>query len=135
MKRFIVADMTGTGTGDDPFRPAVPGEATGFVLLTQLGGKCMVQVEVPDGTAASLTTLADVGSDGNVETRTLSNAAKTRIKNWLIAKGFNDKAALFDALDGDEAVTTAKKLLRFLAHHVFSEQVVVERLKNEFGVD
>lgn len=104
--------MIGTGTDADPTRPNTTGS---YVMVgPQVGNRALIKRPLPDGTAATAGTVADLDDSNpdapaqDVTATALSAAQKTQIKTFLTNQGID--ASQFDA----DGVGDRRQLLRFL---------------------
>lgn len=107
MKRYSLVPMTGSGTDADPRRPNVAGS---YVAIGERNNHVLIKQPMPDGTAATASTIADLNDDdsNDVTATTLTQTRRTTIKTFLTNNGID--TAQFD-LDG---VIDRRQLLRFL---------------------
>jgi hypothetical protein len=106
--------------------PTIPAAATGFITLHDFGPRALVKMTLPDGTAKTATTIADItidqdGRQVEVNAEPLSAAQQTTAKNFLIGQGFD-----VSQFDGD-AVNNRAKLLRFVLRRLAGWQDMTPR--------
>jgi hypothetical protein len=123
MKRYALLPMTQV---DDVRTPAIPAAATGFVVLHDFGNRALVKLSLPDGTAKTATTIADVtvdqdGRQVDINAEPLSAAQQTTAKNFLINQGFD-----VSQFDGD-TVNNRAKLMRFILRRLAGWQDMTPR--------
>lgn len=115
MKRLILSDVI---TDADGRRPNVPAATSGYVVLADFPqrNRMLVKVNIPDGTAQTANTIADIttttDADGrvvqvDVNAQALSGAQKTAVKTALTNAGFT-------AQDFDTFVTNRARLAWFV---------------------
>jgi len=114
MKRLALLPITAV---DGNRVPTVPITATGWCMLHDFGPRALVKLNIPDGTAKTATTIADVTmeapEDGrqrqvDINVEALTSTQRTTIKTMLQANGFD-----VSQFDGDNLADRAK-LLRFV---------------------
>lgn len=122
IRRFEVVPLVGTGdigldaegnvTGpEDPIRPNIAGS---YVVLGRVGNRVLVMRTVPDGTAQTQGTLADMSASGlDVNATALTAAQRTAVKTFLANSGVDVSG--FDADNPDDR----RKLLVFILRRVF----------------
>jgi hypothetical protein len=123
MKRYALQPVT---TVDGTRTPTIPAAASGFVTLHDFGPRALVKMTLPDGTAKTATTIADItidqdGRQVEVNAEPLSAAQQTTAKNFLIGQGFD-----VSQFDGD-AVNNRAKLLRFVLRRLAGWQDMTPR--------
>lgn len=112
MKRYLIADLIGTGAGLDPIRPDMPA-GSAWVVVANQGGKALVKTVVPAGAAKTAPVMADMDTDGLDAVATpLTLAQRSTIRDWLAAQGI-------DVSDFDSAgVSDRRKLLLYVARRM-----------------
>lgn len=111
MRRYELAGQVGTGSMANPFRPNV---APPWVTVGQAGNRYLVKRVLPDGTAATAATIADLDDSNpdapaqDVTATPLTAAQRTAIKTFLTNNGID--SSQFDA----DGVADRRQLLRFL---------------------
>lgn len=112
MKRYEILALTGAGaTKADAIRPNLTGA---WALLASRAGRALVKRDVPDGTAATAGTVADLPTGAaNVTATALSAGERTTIASFLTAQGLD--ASQF-AGDG---VTDRRAYLRYVLRRAF----------------
>jgi hypothetical protein len=113
MKRYLLAPIT---TNADSVRvPTLPPTATGYVCVAEMPNRnqMLIEATLPDGTARTASTIADVilDTDGHavdIETTTLTTTQRDSIKTFLTAQGID--VTQFDA----DNISDRWQLLRFI---------------------
>lgn len=113
MKRLLLVAKVGDGTRADPVRASVPAVATGVVVLHEFPNRMLVKCSLPDGTAKTANTIADItidedGRQVDINAEALGTTARATIKTFLTNQGFD--VSQFDA----DAIDDRAKLLRFV---------------------
>jgi hypothetical protein len=136
VKRILLADIA--VATDGARTPTLPAGATGFVCLHDFParGKMLVKVNLPDGTAVTAATIADITmeatEDGRQRQVDVNPAALTTAQRdaWRTRL----QAAGFDVSDFDTTITDRAKLLWHILRRIASrnDMTVSELL---FGYD
>lgn len=120
MKRYALLPMVTDAQGNRA--PAVPAAAAAWVTLHDFGARALVKLALPDGTAKTATTIADViettDEDGtrrqvDVDAEPLTPAQRATIKTMLTNAGFD--VSQFDADGIDDRAQLLRFVLRRLA--------------------
>jgi hypothetical protein len=127
IRRFEIVPLVGTGetgTGadgdpnglpEDPIRPDIDGA---YQVLGRVGDRVLVKRLVPDGTAQTQGTLADVVAGGlDVNAAALTVTQRNAIKTFLTNRGID--IGQFDS----DGVDDRRKLLQFILRRVLGWNV------------
>jgi hypothetical protein len=93
--------------------PTVPAIASSWVMLHDFGQRALVKMTVPDGTAKTVTTIADVVNDQDgrqvdINAEPLTPAQQTVAKSFLENNGVDTSS--FDA----DKIDDRRKLMKFV---------------------
>lgn len=137
IKRFELVPYVGTGStgmdadgnvtgAEDPIRPDIDGS---YTLIGNVGKRALVKRTVPDGTATTPTTIADVTTDGfDVNPSTLTVAQRAAIKTFLANNDVD--VSNFDT----DNPTNRKKLLVFVFNRVLGWDVAdIRKAFTDYG--
>jgi hypothetical protein len=121
MKRYLLAPVTITGTGRRV--PTLPAGTTAWVCVHDFPARnrMLLKVQVPDGTAKTAATIADITIDAegrqvDVNAEALTQAQRDAFKTQLTNAGFD-----VTQFDGDN-LTNRALLLRFLLRRLAAWQ-------------
>lgn len=119
MKRLLLAAKQGTGTRADPVRPVLPAAATNMVVLHEFPARMLVKVTLPDGTAKTSNTIADItidedGRQVDINAEALTATQRNTIKTMLTNAGFDVSQYEGDGID--DRAKLARFILRRLAN-------------------
>lgn len=128
IKRYSLLPMT-TDT-DGSRMPVAPASASSWSMLHNFGNRALVKMAVPDGTAKTANTIADVtletDEDGttrqiDINAEPLNATQRTTVKNMLTNAGFD-----VSRFDGD-GIDDRAKLLRFVLRRLAGWQDMTPR--------
>lgn len=115
MKRYILATMTTDAQGNRA--PTVPAAATSWINVHDFGNRALVKLTLPDGTAKTANTIADItmttDEDGRQVQVDINDEAltPTQIAN---AKTMLSSAGLDVSRFDSDGVASRAQLLRFI---------------------
>lgn len=124
MKRFLLT--TATTDAEGARTPVVPAAATSWVTLHDFGNRILVKATLPDGTAKTANTIADItfdedGRQVDITAEALTPAQRATAKTFLSNAGLD-----VSRFDGD-GVDDRAKLLRFLLRRIAGWQDMTPR--------
>jgi len=132
MKRFSLVNIIGTGADKDPWRADVAGDWVCVQAWPKLG-KVLVKQSLPDGTAMTANTVADVLADAkdatvqlDVSAVVLATTQRNTVKTWLVNQGFD--------LTGFPNVTDRKALLLAVMEYLAKRECDIKLLLSGYDI-